>query len=347
MKRPGLVLLLVGLLTLGAQPCASQPQLLGDIDPGQFGLAKFRHVIRCVTEWRGRTWVGTYGSGLFAIGNDGVQQFLTSNSPLLENRVNVLTTCKDELWIGTCAGFNIYDGKSWRSQTKKDGLADNIYHAVLTDSKDCVWAGTAGAGVSKFEGGKWRNYGAADGLTDGWVNGMVFDRAGTLWVACLHRVFRFDGKRFVEERARFRRLPASPTSIAARDGEVWCGSAFSALAMWQGGVWYMPEHRWLFPTVQVNALTTDGANRLWIGTDKGIASYHPEEGWRSFGKDRGLVDENIRVLYYAPVTKRLWAGSFLEGWVYVYDPSKDRFEGVLSAGVPVGSSSWATRKRRE
>lgn len=318
-----------------------------DPDPLDVGLTRFRSVVRAICEYQGRVWIGTYGSGLFAVGPSDVRHFTHESSPLLENRVNVLTVRGPELWIGTCAGFSIHDGSRWRSQTRADGIAGDIYHSALVDPKDRLWIGTAGKGLSVSDGSRWRTFRVEDGLTDDWINALAQDRSGQLWIAGGSRVLRQQAGRFVEERPVWSRSPACPTSLACRAGEVWVGSAFAGLAMFQGGQWYQPPAAGALPSQQVNALAADAADRLWIATSRGIARYDPFGGWKVYGRARGLSDDNIRTLHYAPATRRLWAGSFLEGHVYLFDPAADRFLQIARAGSPGNDWARLREERRE
>jgi ligand-binding sensor domain-containing protein len=318
----------------------------GDPEPRVLGLAHFRNVVRALREFQGRLWVATYGAGLHAVGPGGVQTYTRANSPLLEDRINVLGEHAGELWIGTCAGFSIHDGMRWRKQTRRDGIADDVYHAVAFDGPGRAWVGTAGSGLSVLSGGRWRTLGASDGLTDSWINDILCAPDGQTWVAGGVRVFRSEGERFREERPPWARMPAAPTSLALRGSEVWVGSAFSGLTMYQGGRWYRPPSSWVLPSPQVNALAVDGRHRLWVGTAGGIVAYAPERGWRRYGPLEGLVETNIRALHYAAGSGTLWAGSFVGGWVYRYDPESDRFERILHAGQSVRDVSDLLRQRR-
>ena len=73
---------------------------------------EFSSVIRCIVNYKGNMWFGTYGDGLYFVDRKKhLKNFTSSNSPLLENRVNCLEVFEHKLWIGTCKGINVYDGK--------------------------------------------------------------------------------------------------------------------------------------------------------------------------------------------------------------------------------------------
>lgn len=348
MPRVALVLALVflGSLFLREAGHLDASAIKGDPEVKDLGLAHFRHVVRAIQEHNGSVWVGTYGSGLYEIGPNGMKQYTRANSPLAEDRVNVLGSWRGELWIGTCAGFSVMGEKGWRRQTTADGLADDVYHSVLPVAGD-LWVGTAGKGVTVFEGGRWRTLGLSDGLTDGWINALAAGPSGEVWVAGGVRVFKQAGRTFVEQATPWEKAPAAPTSLAVRGSEVWVGSAFGGLVMYQSGLWYRPPARFALGDRQVNALAVDREQQLWVGTNDGIFRYSPELGWKRYGITEGLADANVRVLHCAPSTGRIWAGSFVDGWVYARDPARDRFEPVMRAGLPVQTDQDRRERRRQ
>ncbi len=97
-------------------------------------------------------------------------------------------------WFGTWgAGLSHFDGKTWTTFTKKDGLGGNFIHAVVVDSNGLVWAGTNG-GVSWYDGARWRNFSKDDGLVDNNVFSIVFDDKGDRWFGTWQGLSRHRGK---------------------------------------------------------------------------------------------------------------------------------------------------------
>lgn len=97
-------------------------------------------------------------------------------------------------WFGTWgAGLSRFDGKSWTTFTKKDGLGGNFIHALAVDSNGLVWAGTNG-GVSWYDGRRWRNLSTDDGLVDNNVFSITFDDKGNRWFGTWQGLSRHRGK---------------------------------------------------------------------------------------------------------------------------------------------------------
>lgn len=96
-------------------------------------------------------------------------------------------------WFGTWgAGLSRFDGSTWKTYTKKDGLGGNFIHAVEVDPEGRVWAGTNG-GVSWFDGTRWRNFSKNDGLVDDNVFSIVFAPNGDRWFGTWQGISRHRG----------------------------------------------------------------------------------------------------------------------------------------------------------
>jgi ligand-binding sensor domain-containing protein len=97
-------------------------------------------------------------------------------------------------WFGTWgAGLSRFDGKTWTTFTKKDGLGGNFIHTLAVDSDGLIWAGTNG-GASWYDGQRWRNFSQADGLVDNNVFSIVFDEKGNRWFGTWQGLSRHHGK---------------------------------------------------------------------------------------------------------------------------------------------------------
>lgn len=279
-------------------------------------VSAFRTIIRCVVRWRGALWFGTYGDGLFRLGDDGTLTVTTAaSSPLPDDRVNTLLTVGDDLWIGSCQGMAILDGAGgWRIvNAGAGGVAGDIYHCARQGPDGAVWVGTTGQGLSRFDGTTWRTFTTADGLNSDWINDVAF-RDGEVWVATGVGLSRrvAGAHRFENVTPRAYPLNRNTVWLAAvpSRGEVWAASAESGVHCHQDGVWYQPPPKATLPSPRVYCLETDSAGVLWVGTEKGVVRYDLDTGWRTFGAAEGLEDPYTKVLYWDEAGRTLWAGSY-------------------------------------
>lgn len=79
-------------------------------------------------------------------------------------------------WFGTWgAGLTRFDGSTWTTYTRNEGLGGNFIHALSMDYEGNLWAGTDG-GVSWFDGKQWHTLTTQDGLLDNNVFSLAFNK---------------------------------------------------------------------------------------------------------------------------------------------------------------------------
>jgi serine phosphatase RsbU (regulator of sigma subunit) len=86
------------------------------------------------------------------------------------------------LWFATFGGgVSRYDGKSFTSFTKKEGLANNDVWSMLQDKSGNLWFGTNGGGVSRYDGKAFTTYTEKEGLANNSVLNILQDNKGNIW----------------------------------------------------------------------------------------------------------------------------------------------------------------------
>lgn len=205
----------------------------------------------------GTMWIGTWAGANHL---DASDRFTTYKKELINEWVyGVDVDAERRVWFGTEGGVTLFDGKSWRSWTHKEGLGaantDNLpislntglgtrsrhdlnvlvdgepsYNPsyvfcvkVATDSH--VWAGTWGGGVGRFDGSKWTNYTTRDGLAGNIVFSVAQAPDGAMWFGTNKGVSRFDGKSWLTLTRRDGLFGDSVYAVAVTPGgEVWVGT---------------------------------------------------------------------------------------------------------------------------
>lgn len=207
----------------------------------------------------GSLWIGTWaGASHF---NPRTGKFRNYVKELVNEWVyGIAVDAQDRVWFGTEGGVSLYDGKSWKSWTHKDGLgapntealkpSDNTglgtrsRHDLATHSSEgagsynpnyvfsvhvapdqSVWAGTWGGGVSRFDGKKWTNYTTREGLAGNIVFSIAQDAKGVLWFGTNNGVTRYDGKTWRSFGRNEGLLESNVYALAvAPNGDVWAGT---------------------------------------------------------------------------------------------------------------------------
>lgn len=289
---------------------------IGEVDarqnPVEVGAAPFRRVIRSIQPYQGGLWFGTYGAGLFRLGDDGdVRRFQAASSGLTEDRVNVLAVLAGRLWVGTCAGIDVVEGQTFvqHHRARPGGLSGDIYHCLTRlEHATGLWAGTTGQGLSVWRGGAWTPVGRAQGLWDLWINAVADSPDGRLWVATGQGLFSGTPDQLRYHRAQGQGPPGSAevTALAWQGSMLWVGTAKFGLFGLRGDLWY-PVPASALPSQQVHALLTDREGRLWIGTRRGLARYSLRAGFHRVALPP--EDHEVKVLAAGP-EGQVWAGTF-------------------------------------
>jgi ligand-binding sensor domain-containing protein len=86
------------------------------------------------------------------------------------------------VWFGTWGGgASRFDGRSWTSLGRKDGLAGDIVYAIEQAEDGTLWFGT-NRGVSRWDGKSWASYSTPDGLIGENVYAIAAAPDGAVWV---------------------------------------------------------------------------------------------------------------------------------------------------------------------
>jgi len=194
------------------------------------------------------------------------------------------------LWLGLANGVVRYDSEThdaheiYTAARTSGGLLSNGVYAVRVDSRERVWIGTYGGGLSVFDGSnwvtftpygagrvatygaEWTRYASGRGLGDLWVYDVAFDAHGGAWVATWKGLSRVDGRDC---------FPLSPArSDHASPGLRPC--EFETYTVEDGLV-----DKWVYAI----ALERDGA--LWLGTEGGVNRFDGTR-WTTYTHADGL-----------------------------------------------------------
>lgn len=99
------------------------------------------------------------------------------------------------IWFSNWGGAYRYDGKTFTSFTKTDGLPSNITR-IIEDKNGNLWFG-ASDGLRRYDGKTFTHY--KDGLINPWIWEILEDKTGKIWVGTRENgLYFFDGKTFID-----------------------------------------------------------------------------------------------------------------------------------------------------
>jgi ligand-binding sensor domain-containing protein len=299
-------------------------------DPGALG----NRVVRCLyQDRRGYLWVGTEG-GLHKM-DPATGRFTRyrhrPNDPAGLRSDTVLSLLEDgrgRLWVGTWNGLHVMEpGPGTFTAYRHDPadpstLSGNTVTALFTDRAGGIWIGTD-RGVNKVETNqkKFRRYFYSPKQyknDNNRVTALCEDGAGGYWLGTKNYVVRLDREKRPDQYLDCRNGGGEvDVQSLARDrrGNLWVGVNGGFFALDTAGRRTVDFSRAVGCTVSDIYEAADGT--LWLGTPKGLYTYHPAtRALRSFfarpGHAGGLSD-NGAVTVREDGAGNLWIGTMAGG----------------------------------
>ncbi|NKB66167.1 MAG: SpoIIE family protein phosphatase [Candidatus Latescibacteria bacterium] len=201
----------------------------------------------------------------------------------------------------------------WHSLSLKDGVHFGI-EAMLQDSADHLWLGSAFGGLSRFDGTHVTTFIPADGLVGYYVGALLKDRHGHIWIATRDGLNRYDGHHF-ETFTRADGLGHNEVLALLEDraGRVWCGTAGGGVSRFDGTRWTTFTTADGLASNWVGALLQDERGDLWLGTGSyrlhgaGLSRFDGKE-WITYTQTDGLGSDSIIALT-TDAQGRVWVGT--------------------------------------
>ena len=261
----------------------------------------------------GQVWVGTYGSGVYCYGTNGVARHFSIEDNLPGSFVRSLAEDHEgNIWVGLEGdGLARIKPVVFRSYGRKQGLSGDCVLSVCEGAEGELWLGTVADGVNRLKNGTIEHFGTAEGLANNFIHSVFYDRNHTLWVGTWGGgLCRRVGSGF-----------ESYTNLGGRNGIVCALYQDSKDNLWIGQQWSQPEIMRLrdgrssvtrlqskINGTDVRTVAEDRAGNLWIGT-QGDGLYRINDREQThFGRREGLSSESIRSLY-ADADGTLWIGT--------------------------------------
>lgn len=174
---------------------------------------------------KGDLWVGTNGSGLKRVMQDGtVESYLAdgSQNAISDNFITDISNRNNGLWLATQYGLDFFDKKSKKVTKKyktsgKYTLSNNSLTVIFTDSKKRFWIGTESGGMDLFDekSGRFYSINQSMGFTNETIKSISEDSNGNIWVSDNDLLYRIKTKNF---RPVFNINDFEITSYSSNDG---------------------------------------------------------------------------------------------------------------------------------
>lgn len=186
-----------------------------------------------------------------------------------QSQVSVLAQDKQGyLWLATRAGLVRFNGLTFETFGKAQGLPSRNITALHTDRQGTLWVGTEEAGLFRYNGHRFRPY---TQLLQATIHGITTDTQGQLWLATAKGVYTAAAGQLT----RLTGFPEQPyTCISYTAGTLYAGSQNNGLYTHSNGqVWHYNTGNSRLPTNGVTALhsSPEAPDEVWIGTSAGPA----------------------------------------------------------------------------
>jgi ligand-binding sensor domain-containing protein len=150
--------------------------------PQDFSVGRNSNAWTVLVDQQQQVWVGTRDEGLFQFQTNHFQP-ATGAEVLGPQTLALFEDHRGQLWVGTQNGLACRNGQGWKMYTTRDGLSENIVHAIAEDAEGNLWVGTENRGLNLLKDGKFNSYEQKkDGLPGDDISCLYEDKDGVLWV---------------------------------------------------------------------------------------------------------------------------------------------------------------------
>ncbi len=280
-------------------------------------------------------WCATYGGLVKWNTQDMTYKKFTTVDGLNETNVfSVAIGENDIVWAGYEHGISRYNGEKWETDFVADGLNILNVRSIAIGLDGEVWA-VINEGAIRYKNGLWEKFSSESGST---VRTVDIDLHGNVWFATENGVKCYDGyewKTFTEDDG----LAYNKTSqiATAPSGLIWaCSYRYvyaselvtktenislstsdpvvgvkGALSCYDGLTWTTYDENDGFVAGQMNSLSIDNSETVWVGTLEGLIRYDGDT-WKTYTVNDGLSSNRIWSTI-ADSGNDLWIGTWGSG----------------------------------
>ena len=167
-------------------------------------------------------------------------------------------------------GVSKYDGKSFTTYTREQGLPDNDIRFILEDKMGNLWFGT-GRGASKYDGKAFITYTTEQGLVSNSIWSILEDKTGNLWFGTYGGVSKYDGKSFTTYTTEQGLANNSIWSMLEdKTGNLWFGTEGGGLSRYDGKTFTTYTTEEGLPDNVIYQVMITKEQNIALGTNAGI-----------------------------------------------------------------------------
>lgn len=279
---------------------------------------------------KGNYWFGTNGDGIIRYDGQTLEKITIAD---VSPHFRVLEIVEDKtgnLWFGTAEGLIKYDGKKFKTFSKKEGLQgqDEEIWGLTIDKSGLIWVGATG-GISHFDGEKFIPFSLPDSrvenakpmLSDKLVFKIIEDKNGTMWFATDgNGVFKYKDGKFIHLTAKNELTDNNVADILEdKQGNIWIGTFYGGVSKFDGKTFTNFTKDGIIAGEEAYNFYEDSRGNIWF-TAEGYGVYRYDgSNFKQFTTEDGLTS-NVTQSILEDNKGQVWFGSW-QG-ISIYDGEK-------------------------
>jgi PAS domain S-box-containing protein len=301
----------------------------------------------------GENWIGWFDEKDFKMIRYPLGLLLSGE----KSSVNMLPDYCCGVYVGDLYSLNYFNYKtgSWQFLDAPNGLIGGGANSLYIDFEKNIWIACE-RGVSKISSRRFTNFQRHHGLLEDEVTALLEYEPGKFILGHNNGITFYDGKEFLQVPFSWKEessLPVCRVLDIQMDAnkDIWLAASWAGLA--KVNLRYPHRITWYGPTHglsrKIICLWIDQhTNRLWVGTEKGIFSYMPDQP--TVRQKPKFVFMNIKELQ-GHYPRRIYGDSgklrYIAGHnsgVFIYDEQNHQWKNYRVPGDEKANSIYAIKK---
>lgn len=269
-------------------PFVKDVEIMGPLELAGGGMTR---ILSLYEDVNGLIWAGTFDKGVICYDPVTGRSRVYDESDGLTNN-NVLSIAGDDefMWFATLGGVSSlmltddagFPGPAFLNFDRQDGLGTNFIYSVFIDSRDRVWFGTDGNGVTMYDAQGFHNYRPEGDSVSSVVYSITEDLGGRIWINCEGSgIYYLSDGEFIHLEIDIESTDQPRSVVTDSNGNLVVILADGIAVVDPGTgqyIKYSEETGLDDLDPDLNATAMDGDGNLWVGTRKGIIKLYFEEG---------------------------------------------------------------------
>ena len=271
-----------------------------------------------------------------------IKSYTSADGLIYESVIKIYQDSHGFVWFTTPVGVSRFDGYQFTNYGIEDGLYNTLMTDMVEDNSGVYWFGTMSGVVYRFDPRvehqtagttaapkKFEDYKIPEGAP--YINRIYKTSNGTIYIATTKGLYQLDDSRTGSEKFIAVEVDAERGSQNIVDlsedaaGSLWIGYKYGLVRRLSDGTMIHYEVQPEGESDYVLSVVVDGANRVWMVTEKRhLVVFNPEPSGAI-----NKTDASKRRLRFSPENKL--AAGLAQGYAYQFTPEESLVDGSFSS----------------